>query len=129
MRNNITRRRLLTNTTAAGSGILMPQLLLGQKGSQSVIIGEGKHRFEVQHDWAKLPDKYSWQTTHNVAVDAEGLLYVIHEGHVNKKDHPSIFVFDQKGKFIRAFGNQFQGGGHGIEVRTEGKEQFLYVCS
>ena len=129
MRNNITRRRLLTNTTAAGSGILMPQLLLGQKGSQSVIMGEGKHRFEVQHDWAKLPDKYSWQTTHNVAVDAEGLLYVIHEGHVNKKDHPSIFVFDQKGKFIRAFGNQFQGGGHGIEVRTEGKEQFLYVCS
>lgn len=107
----------------------MPQLLLGQKGSQSVIIGKGKHRFEVQHDWAKLPDKYSWQTTHNVAVDAEGLLYVIHEGHVNKKDHPSIFVFDQKGKFIRAFGNQFQGGGHGIEVRTEGKEQFLYVCS
>ncbi|MDG1854275.1 MAG: hypothetical protein P8I97_08955 [Verrucomicrobiales bacterium] len=129
MRNKITRRRLLSTTTAAGAGITMPQLLLGQKGSQSVIIGKGIHRFEVQHDWAKLPDKYSWQTTHNVAVDAEGLLYVIHEGHANKKDHPSIFVFDQKGKFIRAFGNQFQGGGHGIEVRTEGKDQFLYVCS
>jgi hypothetical protein len=38
-------------------------------------------------------------------------------------------VFDQKGKFVRTFGNQFQGGGHGIEVRTEGKEQFLYVCA
>ena len=129
MRNNITRRRFLNTTTAAGAGISMPQLLLGQKSSKETIIGEGKHRFEVQHDWAKLPDKYSWQTTHNVAVDAEGLLYVIHEGHANKKDHPSIFVFDQKGKFIRAFGSQFQGGGHGIEVRTEGKDQFLYVCS
>ena len=129
MRNNITRRRFLNTTTATGAGISMPQLLLGQKSSKETIIGEGKHRFEVQHDWAKLPDKYSWQTTHNVAVDAEGLLYVIHEGHANKKDHPSIFVFDQKGKFIRAFGSQFQGGGHGIEVRTEGKDQFLYVCS
>ena len=129
MRNNITRRRFLNTTTAAGAGISMPQLLLGQKSSKETIIGEGKHRFEVQHDWAKLPDKYSWQTTHNVAVDAEGLLYVIHEGHANKKNHPSIFVFDQKGKFIRAFGSQFQGGGHGIEVRTEGKDQFLYVCS
>ena len=107
----------------------MPQVLLGQKSSKEIIIGEGKHRFEVQHDWAKLPDKYSWQTTHNVAVDAEGLLYVIHEGHANKKDHPSIFVFDQKGKFIRAFGERFQGGGHGIEVRKEGTEEFLYVCS
>ena len=98
----------------------MPQLLLGQKSSKETIIGEGKHRFEVQHDWAKLPDKYSWQTTHNVADDTEGLLYVIHEGHANKKDHPSIFVFDQKGKFVRAFGERFQGGGHGIEVRKEG---------
>ena len=129
MRNNITRRHFLNTTTATGAGISMPQLLLGQKSSKETIIGEGKHRFEVQHDWAKLPDKYSWQTTHNVAIDAEGLLYVIHEGHANKKDHPSIFVFDQKGKFIRAFGSQFQGGGHGIEVRTEGKDQFLYVCS
>ena len=129
MRNNITRRRFLNTTTVAGTCISMPQLLLGQKSSKETIIGEGKHRFEVQHDWAKLPDKYSWQTTHNVAVDAEGLLYVIHEGHANKKDHPSIFVFDQKGKFVRAFGERFQGGGHGIEVRKEGTEEFLYVCS
>ena len=129
MRNNITRRRFLNTTTVAGTCISMPQLLLGQKSGKEIIIGEGKYRFEVQHDWAKLPDKYSWQTTHNVAVDAEGLLYVIHEGHANKKDHPSIFVFDQKGKFVRAFGERFQGGGHGIEVRKEGTEEFLYVCS
>ena len=58
MRNNITRRRFLNTTTVAGTGISMPQLLLGQKSSKETIIGEGKHRFEVQHDWAKLPDKY-----------------------------------------------------------------------
>ena len=129
MNTSISRRRFLATSTTAAAGISMPQLLLARKDTKSLVIGEGEHRFEVQHDWAKLPDKFTWQTTHNVAVDANGLLYVIHEGHANKKDHPSIFVFDRKGKFIRSFGSRFQGGGHGIEVRTEGKEQFLYVCS
>jgi len=129
MKNSISRRRFLAASATATAAISMPNLLTANKESRQVIIGQGEHKFEVQHNWAKLPDQYTWQTTHNVAVDAEGLLYVIHEGRANQKDHPSIFVFDQKGKFIRAFGNQFQGGGHGIEVCTEGKEQFLYVCA
>ncbi len=28
---------------------------------------------------------------------------------------------------MRAFGKEFQGGGHGLEVRQEGNEEFLYV--
>ena len=129
MKNPLSRRRFLAASATATAAISMPNLLLANKESKQVIIGQGEHKFEVQHNWAQLPDRYSWQTTHNVAVDAEGLLYVIHEGRANLTSHPSIFVFDQKGKFVRAFGNQFQGGGHGIEVRTEGKEQFLYVCA
>ena len=60
-------------------------------------------------------------------MDREGLLYVIHEGREELKDHPAIFVFDAQGKFVRAFGREFQGGGHGLTVHTEGREQFLYV--
>lgn len=120
----IPRRRFLA---AAAFSIAMPQVLTAQKTSKLPVVGSGEHRYEVQHDWVQLPAKYSWQTTHNVAVDKHDNLYVIHEGRENLKDHPSIFVFDRKGKFIRAFGNQFQGGGHGLEVITEGKEQFLYV--
>jgi hypothetical protein len=54
---------------------------------------------------------------------------VIHEGRYPKKDHPSIFTFDADGKFVRAFGQQFQGGGHGIEVRNEHGQDQLYVCA
>ncbi|MCB1093383.1 MAG: hypothetical protein KDL87_17730, partial [Verrucomicrobiae bacterium] len=96
----------------------------GESGS---VIGEGEHRYEVLHGWAQLPDKFTWQTTHNVAVDKARNLYVIHEGKEEQKDHPAIFVFDQDGKFVRAFGNQFQGGGHGLEVREEDGQEFLYV--
>jgi hypothetical protein len=106
-----------------------PAVLTAQKSDSKILTGSDDHRYEVLHDWAQLPAKYQWQTTHNVAVDGEGLLYVIHEGREDQPDHPSIFVFDDAGKFVRAFGEQFQGGGHGIEVRQEGDEQFLYVCA
>ncbi len=122
--SQISRRRFLATTAVA---LAAPRVLTAQKSDKQLVIGVGAHRYEVLHDWARLPDKYSWQTTHNVAVDGDGLLYIIHEGRENLKDHPSIFVFDQQGKFVRAFGSQFQGGGHGLEVITEGKEQFLYV--
>ena len=126
---SISRRSLLAATAATGAAVAMPRILTAKRDSKQVIVGEGEHKFEVLHDWGALPDKYSWQTTHNVALDKAGNLYVIHEGRQNLKDHPSIFVFDPEGKFIRAFGNQFQGGGHGLEVRKEGKEEFLYVCA
>ncbi len=122
----VTRRHFLATTAAA---LAAPRILTAQKTEKQLVIGEGEHRYEVLHGWAQLPDKYAWQTTHNVAVDRDGLLYVIHEGREELKDHPSIFVFDQSGKLVRAFGNQFQGGGHGLEVRTEGKEQFLWVTA
>ncbi len=125
--NKVTRREFVLSASLAA---VAPTVLTARKAeSKEVILGTGDYQYRVDHDWAKLPAKYSWQTTHNVAVDKANNLYVIHEGRANQKDHPSIFVFDPTGKFIRAFGSQFQGGGHGIEVRQEGNEEFLYVCA
>ena len=125
----ISRRRFL-GTTAAGTAITFgsPAIVTANKTDKEIIVGEGDYQYRVEHHWPKLPDKYSWQTTHNVAFDKAGNLYVIHEGDKRKKDHPSIFVFDPDGKFVRAFGEQFQGGGHGIEVREEDGTEFLYVA-
>ncbi len=129
-RSSLSRRQFLT-TAAAGTVAAMaaPMVITASKTNSQIIIGEGEHRYEVLHNFPQLPAEYTWQTTHNVAVDRDGFLYVIHEGNRELADHPSIFVFDPEGAFVRAFGNQFQGGGHGIEVREEGSEQFLYVCA
>ena len=124
------RRRFLAASAAGAAAIMTaPAVATASRTSRETIIGEGDHQFRVNHAFAQLPDKYSWQTTHNVALDKAGHLYVIHEGRRDLKDHPSIFVFDPEGKFVRAFGCQFQGGGHGIEVREEGSEEFLYVAA
>jgi hypothetical protein len=124
------RRSFLVQASASAACIAVaPSIATASKTHSELIIGEGSHRYRVNHQFLKLPAQYSWQTTHNVAVDASNRLYVIHEGREELKDHPSIFVFDDKGAFIRAFGNQYQGGGHGIEVRKEGNDEFLYVAA
>lgn len=123
-------RRALAGLAAASTTALLarPTVARARSLGNETIIGEGAHRFRVRHNFPQLPERFTWQTTHNVAVDSAGNLYVIHEGRKDQKDHPAIFVFDPKGAFIRAFGSEFQGGGHGIEIRKEGSEDFLYVC-
>ena len=123
------RRKFLGGAVslAAVSTLGIPRLVLAKKTDASTV-GSGEHQYRVDHAWAKLPVEFSWQTTHNVAVDSQNNLYVIHEGHRDKKDHPSIFVFDPEGNYVRSFGSQFQGGGHGIEVRNEDGQEYLYVC-
>jgi hypothetical protein len=127
---SVSRRQFLA-TAAAGTAAALaaPTVLTAAKTDKPLVVGEGEHKFEVQHDWPQLPGKFTWQTTHNVAVDKAGNLYVIHEGRRELKDHPSIFVFDPEGKYVRSFGQQFQGSGHGIEIRQEGSDEFLYVCA
>ena len=126
----VNRRRFLSTSTAAvATTLAAPAVITQAKTDGQVIVGQGDYRYEIHHAWPQLPSEYTWQTTHNVAVDKSGNLYVIHEGRKELKEHPSIFVFDAEGKFVRAFGSQFQGGGHGIEVREENGEEVLYVCS
>src|SRR4029079_10725535 len=121
------RREFLKAAVGAAAVMATPAILTAKKTKSPVILGSGEYKYEALHNWPQLPEKYSWQTTHDVAFDKAGNLYVIHEGHKDKKDHPAIFVFDADGKFIRAFGQEFQGGGHGLEVHEEGNEKILCV--
>src|SRR4051812_44310041 len=126
---SISRRQFLAASSAGTlAAVGAPAVLTASKTDLKLIVGAGDYKYEVIHDWPKLPDRFSWQTSHGVAVDRSGCLYVIHMGKAELREHPSIFVFDPEGKYIRSFGQEFQGGGHGIEVRQEGNEEFLYVC-
>ncbi len=118
------RRQVIKSAVAT---LAIPHIVTRGQSASQTIIGSGDYEYEVIHNYPQLPDQYSWQTTHNVAVDRDQNLYVIHEGDVKKKDHPAIFVFDSDGQYIRSFGSQFQGGGHGLEIRKEAGEEFLYV--
>jgi hypothetical protein len=106
-----------------------PAVRTQDKTGNKMILGDGDYQYKIDHAFLNLPGQLSWQTTHNVAVDSQNRIYVIHEGRANRKDHPCVMVFDDKGKYIRGFGQKYQGGGHGLEVRKEGNEEFLYVTT
>src|SRR5262249_41637732 len=121
------RREVFKAGARAAAGGGAPRNLTPKKTDSPLILGSGEYKNEALHNLPQLPAKYTRQTTHDVAFDKARNLYLIHEGHNDKKDHPAIFVFDPKGKFVRAFGQEFQGGGHGLEVHEENGEEFLYV--
>ncbi|MGB7348089.1 MAG: twin-arginine translocation signal domain-containing protein [Pirellulaceae bacterium] len=127
MNDQTTRRRFLK--TSATLAVAAPAIMTSKRTAAQEVVGTGDLKFTCQHLFPQLPERYSWQTTHNVAVDPDNNLYVIHEGLESDPKHPAIFVFDSQGKFIRAFGEQFQGGGHGLEIRVEGGTPFLYVAA
>jgi hypothetical protein len=126
------RRTFLKTTAAAGASLLTigagPAIFGADKsGSKNAVIGDGEHRYECLHNWGTLPPTIKWQTTHGVAIDAEGLVYITHQGY-GKEVMDTVVVFDPKGKYVRSFGKAWHGGGHGIDMRKEGGEEFLYLC-
>jgi hypothetical protein len=120
------RRTFLQTAAAATAG----PIFLGttaRAATNRPVIGVEGHKYEVNHDWLTLPNDYEWQTTHNVATDSQGLVYITHQGVGKLMD--TILVFDGAGKFVRSFGKEFHGGGHGIEIRKEGSEEFCYLSN
>ncbi len=123
------RREFLKQSTAALAAGAAPAILTAREksGSKNPIIGQGDYRYECIHNWGELPRHLHWETTHGVTLDDDGFIYIKHQGH-GGQTMDTIVVFDPKGKYVRSFGKGYYPGGHGIDVRKENGEQFLYLC-
>ncbi len=124
--NQPSRRTFVKAATALGAaaaGSRAIQILAEDKaGTKPLIVGTGDHTFEVLDGWAKLPDKIKFGNTHAVQETADGRIIVHHTG------HDSICFFDPDGKFIESWGNEYAGDAHGMDLRKEGGEEFLYLA-
>ncbi len=126
------RRELLSRSLAAMLAAGAAPLAVtarDKSGAKNAIVGTGEHRYECFHNWGELPPKLRWETTHGVCIDAEGLIYIKQQGLDARKPQDTIVVFDPKGKFVRSFGKIYHTGGHGIDLRKEGKDEFLYLTN
>ena len=97
-------------------------------GLKLPVTGSGGHVYEVTHDWGALPKSISYGNTHGVCVDAQGHVYIHHTVHAGSQSDDTMVVFDHGGKFVRSWGKEFKGGAHGLHIRKEGREEFLYLC-
>ena len=120
-----TRRNFLAMAGAAAP------LLLGAEdkaGTKAPVIGEGEFKYEVIHDWGELPHNIKYGNTHGVCEDSQGNIYVHHTVGAGSESNDTIVVFDSKGKFVRSWGKQYKLGAHGLHIRKEGNQEFLYLC-
>ena len=86
-------------------------------------IGTGTHRYEVIDDWAKLPAGMQFGTTHGVVEDANGRIYIHHTG------KQSVTIFEPDGTFIDSWGDEYEGGAHGMHLSREGDDEYLYLSA
>ena len=59
----------------------------------ATTLGSGEFRYEVQENWAKLPDGWELHDVAAVAVDHKDQVYIFNRG-----EHP-MMVFDRNGNF------------------------------
>lgn len=126
-----TRRRFLHQMGGGVAGSLLAPALAGvtdKAGTRRPIIGEGPYTYEVHHDWGTLPAGLRYGNTHGVCVDTRGQVYVHHTVHATSERHDTMVVFDDRGRFVRSWGREFEGGAHGLHIRGEGGDEFLYLC-
>jgi hypothetical protein len=99
----------------------------GPAGRARPVLGTGDHAYEAIHGWGQLPESIRWGDTHGVCFDQQGFVYITHQS-AAVEPMDAVVVFDRDGKYVRSFGKQFHGGGHGLALRKEGGEEFLYLC-
>ena len=125
---DLSRRSLLQ------SGVALAALPLALKFPKDIfpqtrlVTGSGEHTYEVHHDWLVPPASIQYGDTHGLALDSQGRIYVAHTVHEGSVRSDAICVFDQEGKFVESWGSEFRGGAHGLDLRKEGGEEFLYHC-
>ncbi|MGH9674568.1 MAG: hypothetical protein ACRD44_15420, partial [Bryobacteraceae bacterium] len=122
-----TRREFAQTVATALAGA--PAIHAADKaGAKKPVIGSGEHTYEVHHDWGELPAGLKYGNTHGVCEDSDGHIYVHHTVHATSESHDTMVVFDEKGLFVRSWGKEFKAGAHGLHIRKEGREEFLYLC-
>lgn len=126
--NAVTRRSFLYGLGAGvAASAFAPSLFAARARARKdspIILGAGNHKYEWVRGWGKLPEGMQYGSTHGaVQLDSKGLVYV------NTDTENAIIVFDADGRFIKAMGKEWKGGVHGMQIRKEGRDEFIYLTN
>ncbi|MBM4051728.1 MAG: hypothetical protein FJ270_03150, partial [Planctomycetes bacterium] len=124
----INRRSFIAATaaTVAAPSFLAPRAL----GDDPLPppIGSGSQRYAVNHSFLSPLQGTSWGDTHGVAQDAAGRIYLAHTVGGGSEKPLAVCVYEADGRAIGGWGTDFAGGAHGLDLRKEGDQEFLYHC-
>ncbi len=109
-----TSRRMFIKAAGAAAFVASaPMIIADDKPlEKNPIIGEGEYKYECIHGWAKLPEGMRFGNTHMVQEDAQGRIFIHHQGGAPD----SIAIFDPDGKFIKSWGKEWRLDGEQVYV-------------
>lgn len=123
----VTRRSFIQSTAAVAAASFAAPAIVGAQdkaGDKPLRVGQGDYTFEWLDNWGELPEGKRYGNTHAVVEAEDGRIFI----HNASPTGDATCVFDPDGKFIKSWGKQFAGGAHGMDIRKEGSEQFLYLA-
>ena len=124
----LTRRAALRTLAGSAAAVSIGPVFArtaDKAGTKPVTVGSGGHVYECHHGWGETPDGFAWGNTHGVCQSADGTIFVTHQA-TGGPERDAILAFDPEGQFLRSFGREFHGGGHGIDLRVEDGTEYLY---
>lgn len=80
-------------------------------------------RYTLDRTWAKLPAGKRFGTTHAIACDGSGRVFVFHTA------PECVFIFSPEGEFLDSWGADYFAGAHGMDIRREGDGEYLSLTS
>ncbi|HZL33687.1 MAG TPA: hypothetical protein VFC78_00170 [Tepidisphaeraceae bacterium] len=122
----ISRRSFVKAAAGVTAAYAVPNILRAQDkaGAKTPVLGSGQHTYELVPGWGQLPDGKRYGNTHAVIETEDGRIFI----HNASPTGDATCIFDPDGKFIKSWGKQFAGGAHGMDIRKEGNEEFLYLA-
>lgn len=109
---------LLGGALTAGSGAALAQA----GADETKPVNDLPDPYQVDSNWAKLPEGFSWGAVGGVAVDSGGNVWVVQrcgsDNCVTGTEDP-IVEFDRSGKFIKSFGAGLFAVPHSITIDSQ----------
>ena len=116
------RRSFVRNTAALSTAVAFPKLLFSNTNTKDLILGHGDFRYKVNMDWGLLDkNKFPVKDCHEMVYTKDGSILMLTNDIRN-----NIIKYNKDGKLIGTWGNDYPGG-HGLTLRNEGGEEFLYI--
>ena len=91
-------------------------------------MGAGAFHYEALHDFLQPPPALKFGNTHGIVVTADGRIVLCHTVHKTSESPDALAIFDADGQFIKSWGADLRGGAHGLVIRREDGQEFLYHC-
>jgi len=114
------RRTLLKSAPAMFAASPLAMLKRSYRPESSAIVGQGDHRYRVDHDWhqdTSIPVK----DCHEMVAAPNGKLYCL-----TNHTRNNVLVYDRSGKVESTWGSEYPGA-HGLTLSQEGGESFLWI--